>query len=232
MRMRVIGTGYGRTGTTSLEAALVQLGFGPCFTAADVFREPKFIRPLLRVADGGSAEWGDILAGYGSLVGEPASVCWRRLVEYYPKAKVVHTVRDPERWVVSIQKALARRRRHLNSLYGHVAVGLSSMLGTDFAPLIRLFRQTLEADALRLTAERKPERAIELFQAHTDQVVKAVPADRLLIYEVSSGWGPLCGFLDVPVPVEPFPLMSTMEQCTNGHGFGTRAASLFLSRTR
>jgi Sulfotransferase domain len=230
--MRVIGTGYGRTGTTSLEAALVQLGFGPCFSAADVFRDPKFIRPLLRAADGGTAEWGEILAGYGSLVGEPASVCWRQLVEHYPKAKVVHTVRDPERWVVSIQKALARRRRHLDSLHGHVAVGLSSMLGTDFAPLIRLFRQTLEADALKLTAERKPERAIELFQAHTDQVVKAVPADQLLIYEVSAGWGPLCEFLDVPVPAEPFPLMSTMEQYTNGHGFGTRAASLFLSRTR
>jgi hypothetical protein len=230
--MRVIGTGYGRTGTTSLEAALIQLGFGPCFSAADVFREPRFVRPLLRAADGGSAEWGHLLAGYESLVGEPASVCWRQLVEYYPKAKVVHTVRDPERWVVSIQKALGKRRRHLNSLHGHVAVGLSSMLGTDFAPLIRLFRQTLEGDALKAIAEGRPEHAVELFQAHTDQIVKTVPADRLLVYEVGAGWEPLCAFLEVPVPAEPFPLMSTMEQYADGPGFGTRAASMFLSRTR
>src|SRR3954447_11424932 len=106
MRMRVIGTGYGRTGTTSLEAALVQLGFGPCFSAADVFRNPKFIRPLLGAVEGGSANWGDMLAGYESLVSEPASVCWRELVEYYPEVKVVHTVRDPERWVDSIQRTL------------------------------------------------------------------------------------------------------------------------------
>jgi hypothetical protein len=230
--MRVIGTGYGRTGTTSLEVALVQLGCGPCFSAGDIFRNPKFIRPLLRAVEGGSVEWGDILAGYESLVSEPVSVCWRELVEYYPKAKVVHTVRDPERWVASTQKTLARRRRHLNSLHGRVALGLSSMLGTDFAPLIRLFQRTLEADALKLVAQRKPERAIELFQAHTDQVVKEVPADRLLIYEVSAGWGPLCEFLDVPVPTEPFPRVNTMEQYTNGRGFGTRAASLFLNRTR
>jgi hypothetical protein len=230
--MRVIGTGYGRTGTTSLKAALVQLGLGPCFSAGDVFENPELIRPLLGAVEGRSANWGDLLAGYESIVSEPATPCWRELVEYYPEAKVVHTVREPERWVESIQRTLARRRRHLNSLPGRAAVQLSSMLGTDFAPLIRLFRMTLEARALKSVAERKPERAVELFKAHTEQVVEAIPADRLLIYDVSAGWGPLCEFLGVPVPAEPFPLMSTRVQYTNGRGFGTRAASLFLSRTR
>jgi hypothetical protein len=232
--MRVIGTGYGRTGTTSLEAALVQLGFGPCFNAADVFRNPKFIRPLLGAVEGGSTNWGDILAGYESLVSEPAAACWRELVAYYPKAKVVHTVRDPERWVDSIQRTLFRRRRHLNSLYGRAAVQVSAILGTDFAPLIRLFQRTLEARALEAVAERRPERAIELFQAHTDQVVEAIPADRLLIYEVGAGWGPLCEFLGVPVPADPFPRVSTSAQYTSDAlgPFGASAASLFLRRTR
>ena len=229
--MRVIGTGYGRTGTTSLKAALVQLGLGPCLSASDVFENPELIRPLLRAVERGSANWGDMLAGYESMVCEPATPCWRELAEYYPEAKVVHTVRDPERWVDSIQRTLARRRRHLNSLPGRAAVQLSSMLGTDFAPLIRLFRMTLEAQALKSVAERRPEHAAELFRAHTEQVVEAIPADRLLIYDVSAGWAPLCEFLGVPVPAEPYPLMSTRTQYTNGHGFGTRAASLFLSRT-
>jgi hypothetical protein len=229
--MRVIGTGYGRTGTTSLEAALERLGFGPCFSAGDVFGKPELIRPLLGAIERGSANWDAILAGYESLVGEPASVRWRELAEYYPKAKVIHTVRDPERWLGSMQRTLSWRRRHLNSLPGRAAVSLSSMLGTDFAPLIRLFQTTLEAQALKLVAEQTPERAIELFQAHTDQIVEAIPADRLLIYEVSAGWGPLCEFLGVPVPVEPFPRMSTLEQYTSGRGFGARAASLFVRRT-
>jgi hypothetical protein len=230
--MRVIGTGYGRTGTTSLKAALVQLGLGPCFSAGDVFDNPELIRPLLGAVERGSANWGEMLAGYESIVSEPATPCWRELVEYYPEAKVVHTARDPERWVDSIQKTLARRRRHLNSLPGRAVVQMSSMLGTDFAPLIKLFRMTLEAQALKAVAERRPERAAELFQEHTEQVVKTVPADRLLIYDVRAGWGPLCEFLDVPVPAEPFPEMSTRVQYTNGRGFGTKAALLFLSRTR
>lgn len=230
--MRVIGTGYGRTGTTSLEAALERLGFGPCFSAGEVFGNPKLIRPLLGAIESGSANWDAMLAGYESLVGEPASVCWRELAEYYPEAKVIHTVRDPERWLDSMQRTLVKRRRHLNSLSGRAAVLLSSMLGTDLAPLARLFQTTLEAQTLKLVADQTPERAIELFQAHTDQVVEAIPAGRLLIYDVSAGWRPLCDFLGAPVPVEPFPRMSTLEQYTNGHGFGTRAASQFLRRTR
>lgn len=32
-----------------------------------------------------------------------------------------------------------------------------------------------------------------------------VPPERLLIYNVSEGWGPLCQFLGKPVPEEEFP---------------------------
>jgi hypothetical protein len=48
--------------------------------------------------------------------------------------------------------------------------------------------------------------AIEVFNRHNDQVLRDVPADRLLVYEISQGWGPLCAFLGVPVPEgKPFP---------------------------
>lgn len=40
----------------------------------------------------------------------------------------------------------------------------------------------------------------------TLEVVRAtVPEDRLLVFDVRQGWEPLCRFLDVPVPDEPFP---------------------------
>jgi hypothetical protein len=232
--MRVIGTGYGRTGTTSLETALELLGFGPCFNAADVFRNPKLIRPLLGAIENGSANWGEMLAGYESLVGEPATACWRELVEYYPEAKVVHTVRDPERWLDSMRRTLFTRRRHLDSLPGRAAVLTSTMLGTDLAPLVRLFQTTLEAQALKSVAEQAPKRAIELFQAHTDQVIETIPASRLLIFDVRTGWEPLCKFLDVPVPAEPFPRMATTAQYTGDRrrGFGPRAVPLLLRRAR
>ncbi|MEU1394179.1 MULTISPECIES: sulfotransferase family protein [unclassified Nonomuraea] len=230
--MRVIGTGYGRTGTTSLKEALVQLGFGPCLSAGDVFRNPRMIRPLLGAVQDGSANWKELLTGYESMVCEPATPCWRQLVDLYPEAKVVHTVRDSRQWVGSVQRTLLKNRRHINTLYGRAAIRLSSSLGTDFAPLIRLFQQTLEGRALQEMTERRPERAIEQFKAHTDQVIEAVPADRLLIYNIRDEWGPLCEFLGVDVPAQPFPLKSTTVEFPTSRGFGREAVSLFLSRTR
>ena len=32
-----------------------------------------------------------------------------------------------------------------------------------------------------------------------------IPPDRLLVYDVKEGWAPLCAFLGVPIPAEPFP---------------------------
>jgi len=43
------------------------------------------------------------------------------------------------------------------------------------------------------------------FNGHSDAVKAAIAADRLLIYEVKDGWGPLCTFLGVPEPAEAFP---------------------------
>jgi hypothetical protein len=40
-------------------------------------------------------------------------------------------------------------------------------------------------------------------------VKRTVRSDRLLVYEVSEGWGPLCAFLGVPVPEsKPFPRLN------------------------
>ena len=38
----------------------------------------------------------------------------------------------------------------------------------------------------------------QLFQA-------LIPDSQLLVFEVKHGWGPLCEFLEVPAPDEPFP---------------------------
>ena len=47
--------------------------------------------------------------------------------------------------------------------------------------------------------EDKPH-AVEVFNRHNEEVQGSVPPDRLLVYEVKEGWGPLCSFLGVPVP--------------------------------
>jgi Sulfotransferase domain len=43
-------------------------------------------------------------------------------------------------------------------------------------------------------------------------VCAAIPAERLLVFDVAEGWAPLCRFLDAPVPGAPFPRMNSTEQ--------------------
>ena len=43
--------------------------------------------------------------------------------------------------------------------------------------------------------------AIEMFKNHIDEVKRVVPAERLLVFDVTQGWEPLCSFLNVPAPV-------------------------------
>jgi hypothetical protein len=43
------------------------------------------------------------------------------------------------------------------------------------------------------------------FDAHTEDVKRNVPADKLLVWAPSDGWEPLCEFLEVDVPDSPIP---------------------------
>ena len=50
------------------------------------------------------------------------------------------------------------------------------------------------------------------FNAHNQAVREVIPEEQLLVFQVKDGWEPLCKFLDVPVPTEPFPRTNTREE--------------------
>ena len=56
-----------------------------------------------------------------------------------------------------------------------------------------------------------PAEVIGVYQAHNAAVRAAVPAERLLEFDVARGWAPLCAFLGVPVPDAPFPYGNTTQ---------------------
>jgi Sulfotransferase domain len=56
-------------------------------------------------------------------------------------------------------------------------------------------------------------RATKGFEEHVREVKERVPPERLLVYEVREGWGPLCAFLGVEAPQgERFPHLNEGEQ--------------------
>ena len=194
MGLKVIGSGLGRTGTLSTKLALEQLGFGPCHHMVEVFMHPESV-PLWIAAGEGKADWDAIFGTYGSMVDHPGCTYWRELMEFYPDAKVLHTVRDPDKWFDSTQATIF-------SPDSPAAHQMEGPLKTFFSQIFGWYGGDMHDRA----------HMVATFRRHTEEVVATVPKDRLLVYEVGQGWEPLCDFLGVPVPDSPYPRENTRQE--------------------
>lgn len=207
--LKVIGVGFGRTGTTSTAEALEMLGFGPCHHMVELFARPETIPVWQRKADGEPVGWDELLGGYKSTLDWPSAYYWRELIEAYPQAKVLLTVRDADRWYDSVR----------NTIY-HVRPTAEHEMPPDvrarFEAQPQRWGQAKLADQLvweqtfggRFTDR---EHAIGVYQAHNAEVRATVPAERLLEFDVAHGWRPLCEFLGVEAPAVPFPRLNSSE---------------------
>jgi hypothetical protein len=93
---------------------------------------------------------------------------------------------------------------------GQVPPGLTAMLGGE--ENARRFTHTAATLAHEVMIPRSFEgniddrdHVISSYERHNEEVRRDVPSSRLLDYDVSQGWGPLCAFLGAPVPDIPFP---------------------------
>jgi hypothetical protein len=193
MTLKVVGTGLGRTGTKSMQTALQVLGFGPCHHMVEVFAHPESMNDWIDAAEG-RPDWPRIFQDYRSVVDYPGAAFWRELTAFYPHAKVLHTVRDPDKWFDSTQATIFRSD---NS----AAAAADDLRGRFFTSWMGPLREHL-ADRAFMT---------DHFRRHTEAVIAAIPAERLLVYEVGEGWDRLCAFLGVPVPEEPYPSENSRE---------------------
>jgi Sulfotransferase domain len=205
--VKVIGAGFGRTGTASLKAALELLDYGPCYHMSVVIDQPYRVRQWLDIGEGGTPDWDEVFAGFQSTLDWPAAAYWRELAEHYPEAKVILSVRDPQRWYDSVSATIFRsalaERRPL-PVRRRLIRWLVTRRAPDFAVYPRMARATVMD---RVFDGRIDDRAcaVEVFEQHIAKVKAAIPAGRLLVFDVSQGWGPLCEFLESPIPDRPFP---------------------------
>lgn len=73
-------------------------------------------------------------------------------------------------------------------------------------PLGRYIFRSLNASYLQHFADVSNEEATKAqYIDWTQKVQREVPASKLLVFNVEEGWDPLCQFLDVEVPNQPFP---------------------------
>jgi hypothetical protein len=201
MSLDVIGTGFGRTGTNSLKLALEQLGFGPRHHMWEVFESPDYLLPIWMKAahEGVTPDWDKTFKDFRSTVDWPTVFYWKELVDYYPNAKVVHTTRTPKSWVESAMNTIFVSMSERNEKKG-AARDLSTMAWE------LIVMQTFDGRIDDF------DHVADVFRKHDESVKAYVAPDRLLVYELSEGWEPLCRHLAVPVPQEDFPHTNTTDE--------------------
>ena len=106
MSLRVIGAGFGRTGTASLKVALEKLLGAPCYHMIEVFQHPEHVALWHEAALGNMPDWNRLFEGYASAVDFPASAFWPEIMNAYPDALVLLSVRDPEQWWQSASETI------------------------------------------------------------------------------------------------------------------------------
>ncbi|MGZ3249434.1 MAG: sulfotransferase family protein [Croceibacterium sp.] len=194
MTMQVIGAGLGRTGTMSLKFALEHLGFGPCYHMIEFMAHIPDHLPLWLDVIEGRPNWAAVFDGYVSTVDYPGCTYWRELVAKWPEAKVILTLRDPDSWFESANETVLSSR-------------MRNMLADT--PIERFMNASVNQDF----GDGIDDRAcmIDYFRRWNDAVIAEVPADKLLMFQAKDGWEPLCEFLGVPVPPEPYPRVNSRE---------------------
>ena len=196
MSLKLIGAGLGRTGTHSTKLALNQLGF-PCYHMVEVFPRPAHVAMWHRLAFEHQMDWDEIFRGFSATVDWPAARWWREIAAHYPNAKVLLSVRDPEAWYKSMSDTIAQP--------------MTAPVPENAPENVRLQTDMIRKAVLAETFDNRFDdkaHAIEVFKRHNQAVRDAIDPARLLVFDVREGWAPLCRFLEVPIPDEPFPRLN------------------------
>ncbi|TGD76277.1 sulfotransferase family protein [Mangrovimicrobium sediminis] len=171
----------------SLKVALEQLGY-PCYHMVECFPKGPAHWKLWEQVGKSEPDWDAVFAGYTATVDFPACTSYAALAKYYPDAKVVLTVRDPDAWFQSVQDTIFGRE------------WLEFLPGTEAGAYLQATINDYFDDRMH-----DRDHLVQRFHEHVAEVKSTIAPERLLVFEVSQGWEPLCRFLEVPVPEGDFP---------------------------
>nr|CAX77490.1 Cell wall integrity and stress response component 1 precursor [Schistosoma japonicum] len=204
----VIGAGLPRTGTTSMKRALEILLGKPCYHMMDIMlRKHEDIGKWLQLIDEVNKTsrneviihdiLSEILTGYASVTDIPTCGFYRELMNVYPNAKVILTIRDKTDWLSSLRHTVMPKccdphkqiKEEAMNVIGY-SVEIDKMITGSMEYAFQKKDINFDDDELLL----------ECFDEYNKTVKETVPSDRLLIHQFGDGWEPLCKFLNVDIP--------------------------------
>ncbi len=200
MTLKVIGAGFGRTGSMSMKQALEQVGFGRCHHMEEVFANPDQIAYWEAATRGDKVDWTKVFANYNSTVDWPSAHFWRELTEFYPDAKVLLTERSSESWWASFSETIGK------------VLNMADQLPDPHLARVTNMAKSLIADNTFGGMMHDRDTAIAAYERHNAEVKEAIPADRLLVFNFAEGWPPLCKFLRCEIPDGDFPRSNSTKE--------------------
>lgn len=215
----LIGVGLPRTGTSSLKIAFEKLLGGQCYHMTSFIMEgtdfdqehwTKALRGQTK-----SQDWIDFFKKRDciSCVDFPPAYFFKEIFQAIPNAKVVLSIRNPDTWHESVEESVMRTQRILRSFPASLVVGqkpgMTERLNTAYA--MSTTPPQGFSHSLFGSIEAGKQESRKFYDKWTEEVKKVVPKSQLLEFEVKQGWEPLCGFLGLPVPDQPFPRANDRE---------------------
>jgi hypothetical protein len=229
----IIGAGFDGTGLTALRAALLALGHSPHSVKLPALAMPYCVGALTRHSPcpgelltlyvhgfQHSSLPPSVWANVTAVMGHPVPMFTWDILEAFPNARVVLTVRDVDAWFDTISSVGDRTgfvrghtRGHSRPKHWRRDDGNGDgeeRADSDFKghPLLRLWvwgqTSTTQQNLTRRHAVRK-------LLEHNAKVIHGVPKHQLLVWDMfdDASWAPLCRFLGVDAPDTPFPAPSS-----------------------
>jgi hypothetical protein len=201
--MRLVGVGFGRTGTMSLKGALEELGV-PTFHMIDLITGENRERDLpywIKIANNEDYDWDEVFEPWEATVDWPAASRWKEMVDHYSDLPALLNYRDFDGWYRSCE----------NTILAVKEAAMAGELPEDAnrdGPSPELWgvieKLIWQGDFQGNFKDRDWVR--QMYYDRIEEIKAYVPEDRLVVWELGvDGWEPICEALGVDVPDKPFP---------------------------
>ncbi len=213
---KVFGLGPARTGTLSLRKALNHLGFGPTYHMMELLFEETGISTGDDMGKWQQAGVGidvqknlaEILEPWRSGCDLPVMSFPDELLEIYPDAKFVLTVRPAEKWHASISNTVCHMRLNWYSpVIRQIPFHPFARFKTQYKMLNAVTENIYSGNDFSFLCDpANRDTTLKWYNDWNIRIQKTIPKDQLLVFRTGEhGYKELATFLNVPVPDEPYP---------------------------